>query len=85
MSMVFVFQELILSKIMANTKSVIHCSACDKSWNLPKAYSVYEKQRQESCPCPHCGSYTLTHRETIIKIRHSAEKMKIPHPFANAS
>lgn len=70
---------------MSVTKSIVQCSSCHKSWNLPKAHSVYEKQRQESCPCPHCGSNTLSHRETQARIRPTAESPRQPISLANAS
>lgn len=65
-------------------KSRILCSHCGKSWDVPKANTVFEKQRQESCPCPQCGSYTLAYQEKMIK-RMWVEKGSEGPPLANAS
>jgi hypothetical protein len=37
----------------------IRCLSCGKGWKTTSAYSVYEQQDQESCPCPFCAAYTL--------------------------
>jgi Zn finger protein HypA/HybF involved in hydrogenase expression len=52
---------------MGISKSLILCSHCGKSWDVPKSNTIFEKQRLESCPCPQCGSYTLAYQEKMIK------------------
>jgi hypothetical protein len=37
----------------------ITCASCGEGWNLKKAFSFYEQQAMEGCPCPRCGAYTL--------------------------
>jgi hypothetical protein len=37
----------------------VRCLSCEQGWTTPAAFSVYEQQDQESCPCPYCGAYTL--------------------------
>jgi Zn finger protein HypA/HybF involved in hydrogenase expression len=69
---------------MGISKSRILCSHCGKSWDVPKSNTVFEKQRQESCPCPQCGSYTLAYQEKMIK-RMLLEKGVGENPLANAS
>ena len=29
------------------------------------SFTLHEQQAMESCPCPHCGAYTLTCHEPI--------------------
>jgi DNA-directed RNA polymerase subunit RPC12/RpoP len=69
---------------MGILKSLILCSHCGKSWDVPKSNTVFEKQRQESYPCPQCGSYTLSYQEKMIK-RLLLEKDAEVSPLANAS
>lgn len=69
---------------MGILKSWILCSHCKKSWDVPKSNTLFEKQRQESCPCPQCGSYTLAYQEKMIK-RMLLEKGIGENPLANAS
>jgi hypothetical protein len=38
---------------------IISCETCGRAWAVASPYSVYEQQAVESCPCPHCGAYTL--------------------------
>jgi Zn finger protein HypA/HybF involved in hydrogenase expression len=38
----------------------IRCLSCEQGWTTVAAFSVYEQQAQESCPCPSCGAYTLS-------------------------
>ena len=37
----------------------ITCASCGHRWEVANAFSVYEQQAVESCPCPDCGAYTL--------------------------
>jgi hypothetical protein len=37
----------------------ICCASCQRSWALGATLSIYAEQSIESCPCPHCGAYTL--------------------------
>ena len=37
--------------------------SCGQDWMIANSFSVYEQQAVESCPCPHCGAYTLCCRE----------------------
>ena len=37
----------------------ITCVSCGQSWTVAHTFSIYEQQAVESCPCPHCGAYTL--------------------------
>jgi DNA-directed RNA polymerase subunit RPC12/RpoP len=69
---------------MGISKSRIVCSDCGKNWDVPKYNSIFEKQRQESCPCPQCGSYTLSYQEKLIK-RILLEKGAGESPLATAS
>lgn len=69
---------------MSISKSLIVCSHCGKSWDVSKANTLFEKQRQESCPCSQCGSYTLSYQEKMIK-RLLLEKGAEESPLANAS
>src|SRR6266545_2526285 len=39
---------------------LISCESCDRHWAVATPYSLYEQQTVESCPCPHCGAYTLS-------------------------
>jgi uncharacterized protein CbrC (UPF0167 family) len=38
---------------------VITCVSCGQAWTVAHTFSIYEQQAVESCPCPHCGAYTL--------------------------
>jgi hypothetical protein len=44
-------------------RHVIKCASCGQSWLAAISFSVYEQQAVESCPCPHCGAYTLCFAE----------------------
>jgi len=44
----------------------ISCASCGQSWSVPTPFSIYEQQSVESCPCPHCGAYTLCCREPAL-------------------
>jgi hypothetical protein len=33
--------------------------SCGHAWTAAAAFSVYEQQAVEACPCPDCGAYTL--------------------------
>jgi hypothetical protein len=37
----------------------ITCVSCGQAWTVANTFSIYEQQAVESCPCPHCGAYTL--------------------------
>ena len=37
----------------------IACVSCGRAWTVAHTCSIYERQAVESCPCPHCGAYTL--------------------------
>jgi len=37
----------------------VTCASCGRSWEAAVPFSVYEQQAVESCPCSHCGAYTL--------------------------
>jgi hypothetical protein len=39
--------------------STITCVSCGHAWTAAGAFSVYERQAVEACPCPDCGAYTL--------------------------
>jgi hypothetical protein len=41
----------------------IKCASCGHEWMTAAAISLYEQQAVESCPCPHCGAYTLCCQE----------------------
>src|SRR5581483_3328995 len=41
----------------------ISCQHCERLWSVTGALSVYERQAMESCPCPHCGAYTLSYQD----------------------
>ncbi|HEY7156030.1 MAG TPA: hypothetical protein VH575_18850 [Gemmataceae bacterium] len=41
----------------------IKCASCGREWLAAAPFSLYEQQAVESCPCPHCGAYTLCCRE----------------------
>ena len=41
----------------------ISCASCGQAWAAAVPFSVYEQQAVESCPCPHCGAYTLCCQE----------------------
>jgi hypothetical protein len=45
------------------TPLIITCESCDQAWTVVSTFSVYEQQAVESCPCPHCGAYTLCFHE----------------------
>ena len=38
---------------------LITCVSCGQAWTVAHTFSIYEQQAVESCPCPHCGAYTL--------------------------
>jgi hypothetical protein len=40
-------------------RPTINCASCGQEWLTAVPFSVYEQQAVESCPCPHCGAYTL--------------------------
>ena len=54
----------------------IKCASCGQAWLTAVPFSVYEQQAVESCPCPHCGAYTLCCREpdelAHVSHRHAA-------------
>lgn len=37
---------------------------CGQRWLVANTFSLYEQQTIESCPCPHCGAYTLCCQES---------------------
>jgi hypothetical protein len=37
----------------------IACVSCGRTWTVTPTFSIYQQQAVESCPCPHCGAYTL--------------------------
>jgi hypothetical protein len=43
----------------------IRCMSCGQRWTLAKAFTLYEQQSVESCPCPQCGAYTLCCEEPV--------------------
>jgi hypothetical protein len=47
----------------------IKCASCGREWLAAAPFSVYEQQAVESCPCPHCGAYTLCCHETAVSHR----------------
>ena len=46
------------------TGLTITCASCGQGWLVANTFSVYEQQAVESCPCPHCGAYTLCCQES---------------------
>jgi hypothetical protein len=45
------------------TPNTITCASCGHRWTAANAFSAYEQQAVESCPCPDCGAYTLCCRD----------------------
>jgi len=41
----------------------ISCQSCERLWTVAGAFSVCGRQAMESCPCPHCGAYTLSYQD----------------------
>jgi hypothetical protein len=39
--------------------SIISCDSCERIWSMSTSFTLYAQQALESCPCPHCGAYTL--------------------------
>jgi hypothetical protein len=37
----------------------ITCATCHSAWTVSITPSIYAQQAIESCPCSHCGAYTL--------------------------
>lgn len=45
------------------------CGSCSVNWPRVGQFSDYERESIESRPCPGCGLYTLTCRETFTRRR----------------
>ena len=59
----------------------IACMSCGQQWQVANAFSVYEQQTVESCPCPHCGAYTLSvHKPEELT---GADKTRVRSAFAS--